>query len=496
MAWYPASFELCTSNSKKPLCVFGPDLKQKLEALKSPEHPCLKSLDKDSFEKNFEGTRYASIGTGKFNRNTPKSGITGMKSIMGFIRSSQKSLDIDDEIIDRDFIHVICNKVDLVPIASTIARSFPLYCAKTADTTHRTFKVRFTSVDDNDECDKKGLINLMDNVRKAAQIGDIPCNFMHTTRFLEEAETVVKELNHEKVSIKVIKGNDLKEGGFGGIFSVGQAAVEPPALCILSFIANDDPKTDNICLVGKGIVYDTGGLSIKTKTGMPGMKHDCGGAAGLLYGWKNLVQQEPNVNVHCLLCLAENSVASNATRPDDIITMYSGKTVEINNTDAEGRLVLGDGVAYACKDLNANIVLNMCTLTGAQGVTTGQIHASVMTNREEWEPKLVKAGLDSGDCCYPILYAPELLMHEFDSKVADMKNSVGGRMNAQASCAGNFIGANLKDGFEFKGTWIHCDMASPSHHNKMLGTGERATGYGVALLSTLFENYCNKKSVY
>jgi probable aminopeptidase NPEPL1 len=496
MSWYPASFELCNVNTKKPLVVFGPDLKQKLDALKSPEHPCLKSVEKESFEKTFDGTRYCSIGTSKFNRNTPKSGITGMKSIMGFVRSSQKSMDINDEVVDRDLIHVVCNKVDLVPIAKTIAMSFPLYCAKTADTTHRSFKVRFTSVDDNDKCEKAGLINLMDNVRQAAKIADMPCNFMHCTRFLEEADQVVKSLNNDKISFKVIRGDELRDQGFGGLFSVGQASVEPPALCIMSFIANDDPKTKNICLVGKGIVYDTGGLSIKSKTGMPGMKHDCGGAAGLLYGWKNIVQQEPNVNVHVLLCLAENSVASNATRPDDVITMYSGKTVEINNTDAEGRLVLGDGVHYACKDLHADIVLNMCTLTGAQGVTTGHVHSSVMTNREEYEAKLVRAGLDSGDPCYPIIYAPELLMHEFDSQVADMKNSVQGRTNAQASCAGNFIGANLVNGFDFEGTWIHVDMASPSHNNKMLGSSERATGYGVALLSTLFEEYCDKKSVY
>lgn len=89
------------------------------------------------------------------------------------------------------------------------------------------------------------------------------------------------------------------------------------------------------------------------------------------YAWKNIVQRKPNVNFHVLLCLAENSVASNATRPDDVITMYSGKTVEIENTDAEGRLVLGDGVAYASNNLKADIVLNMCTLTHAQGVGTG-----------------------------------------------------------------------------------------------------------------------------
>ena len=138
--------------------------------------------------------------------------------------------------------------------------------------------------------------------------------------------------------MKVIRDTELRDQGFGGIYSVGQAAVEKPALCILSYKANDDPQTDNICLVGKGIVYDTGGLSIKTKTGMPGMKHDCGGAAGLLFAFKTIALQEPTKNFHCLLCLAENSVADNATRPDDIITMYSGKTVEINNTDVSMKM--------------------------------------------------------------------------------------------------------------------------------------------------------------
>jgi len=496
MSWYPASFELCDVNTKKPLVVFGPDLKQKLDSLKSPEHPCLKSVEKESFEKTFDGTRYCSIGTSKFNRNTPKSGITGMKSIMGFIRSSQKSMDINDDVVDRDLIHVICNKIDLVPIAKTIAMTFPLYCAKTADTTHRSFKVRFTSVDDNDKCEKAGLIDLMDNVRQAAKIADMPCNFMHCTRFLEEADQVVKSLNNDKISVKIIRGDELQDQGFGGLFSVGQASVEPPALCIMSFIANDDPKTKNICLVGKGIVYDTGGLSIKSKTGMPGMKHDCGGAAGLLYGWKNIVQQEPNVNVHVLLCLAENSVASNATRPDDVITMYSGKTVEINNTDAEGRLVLGDGVHYACKDLHADIVLNMCTLTGAQGVTTGHVHSSVMTNREEYEAKLVRAGLDSGDPCYPIIYAPELFMKHFNSGVADMKNSTSDRSNAACSTAGHFIEQHLENGTDFKGVWLHCDMGYPWEANLTFPMSQRASGYGVALVTSLFKEYLTNNKLY
>merc|ERR1712002_681892 len=140
--------------------------------------------------------------------------------------------------------------------------------------------------------------------------------------------------------------------------------------------------TKTIAWCGKGIVYDTGGLSIKGKTTMPGMKRDCGGAAAILYAFYAAVKRGFKQNLHAVLCPAENSVGPKSTRPDDIHVMYSGKTVEINNTDAEGRLVMADGVAYAGKDLKANIIVDMCTLTGAQGIATGRNHASHISNTE------------------------------------------------------------------------------------------------------------------
>ncbi|NXU02006.1 PEPL1 aminopeptidase, partial [Buphagus erythrorhynchus] len=161
-------------------------------------------------------------------------------------------------------------------------------------------------------------------------------------------------------------------------------------------------------------------------------------------------------NLHAVFCLAENAVGPRATRPDDIHVLYSGKTVEINNTDAEGRLILADGVAYACKDLGADIILDMATLTGAQGIATGKYHAAVLTNNEEWEKACVKAGRNCGDLVHPLVYCPELHFSEFTSAVADMKNSVAVRF------------------FSFKFL----------SYIKMCG--ERATGYGVALLLSLF----------
>lgn len=230
--------------------------------------------------------------------------------------------------------------------------------------------------------------------------------------------------------------------------------------------------------MGKGIVYDTGGLSIKGKTTMPGMKRDCGGAAAILGAFRAAIKQGFKDNLHAVFCLAENAVGPNATRPDDIHLLYSGKTVEINNTDAEGRLVLADGVSYACKDLGADIIVDMATLTGAQGIATGKYHAAVLTNSAEWEAACVKAGQKCGDLVHPLVYCPELHFSEFTSAVADMKNSVADRDNSPSSCAGLFIASHI--GFDWPGVWVHLDIAAPVH------AGERATGFGVALLLALF----------
>lgn len=214
------------------------------------------------------------------------------------------------------------------------------------------------SLSDNDiEC----LQNAERGIRLAARIVDAPCNEMNVSHFIDEVSVIASELNVKKV---IIRGEELNKRGFGGIYGVGKAAEVPPALVVLSHEPAGAKET--VAWVGKGIVYDTGGLSIKGKTGMPGMKRDCGGAAAILGAFYAAVKAGFQQNLHAIFCLAENSVASNATRPDDIHTLYSGRTVEINNTDAEGRLVLSDGVVYAQKDLKATIILDMATLTSAQ----------------------------------------------------------------------------------------------------------------------------------
>ncbi|KAJ3275748.1 putative aminopeptidase npepl1 [Terramyces sp. JEL0728] len=356
--------------------------------------------------------------------------------------------------------------------ALPIAYNFPIYSRKTNQPA-RSVYLDFVC---KEKVDYQELNALLQAKLKTQLLVDMPPNELNTDRFVQEAKDLVAKLNNQHVAIKVIEGEELKEK-FGGIYNVGKAGIEPPRLVVLSYLP---PSDKTICLVGKGIVYDTGGLSVKSTLGMCGMKHDMGGAASVLASFESIVTQRLSKKVYALLCLAENAVSSNSLRNDDIITMYSGKTVEVNNTDAEGRLVLSDGIAYSTKHLKPDLVIDIATLTGAQLVTTGLKHAAILTPSEKTEQFVIKCGRNSGDLVYPILYAPEILIDNFKSKVADLKNSVKDRANAQCSCAGHFIEQHLVD---YAGEWCHVDIAGPASHE------DRGTGYGASLLYEIVKQY-------
>lgn len=371
-----------------------------------------------------------------------------------------------------------------------VARAFPLYTRKNgavsgvplvAAAEQAAVVVTFTHAA---AAELPLMEHTADGIQLAARLVDAPPNELYTDTMLGEAKAVVARLEGlgSTVTLESIRGQELKERGFGGIYGVGQAATHPPVMAILSYYpAGTSKTTPGVVLVGKGIVYDTGGLSIKGKEGMPGMKRDMGGAAGVLGGFQAAVASDIcKKPLHCILCIAENAVGPLATRPDDVHIMYSGKSVEINNTDAEGRLVLGDGVAYAARHLQPEVLLDMATLTGAQGVATGNKIASLYCNDESLESTLVKQGQYSGDLCHGMPYCPEFFRSEFSSAVADMKNSVKDRANGQVSCAGQFIGNHLGD-YVKAGRWAHIDMAYPSFTKG----DERATGYGVALVLSM-----------
>ena len=340
-----------------------------------------------------------------------------------------------------------------------------------------------------------------DAVRLAARLVDAPPELLTTTAFVDEARACKARLEARMKSassggrllLDVIVGTELRDRGYGGLWSVGKGAEEPPALVTLSYYpAGEVAKA--VALVGKGIVYDTGGLALKPKLGMGGMKADCGGAAGLLAAFEAAVTIGVEwTALHLVLCLAENAIGPGAVRNDDVVHFFSGKTAEINNTDAEGRLVLADGVAHATAvpsllpkhrpgqdNRKLDLVVDMATLTGAQMVACGHKHAAILTNSEAVEDAAVRAGKLTGDLVHPLIFCPEFHRAEFASAVADMKNDAKEpRTNALASCAGSFISEHLSP--DFAGAWLHIDCAGPAFREG------RGTGYGVALVLGLLE---------
>ena len=356
-----------------------------------------------------------------------------------------------------------------------IARALPLTSFKTRNNktkpTPQSVCVAFVGPKGK-ACNEPRADQVARAVRQAASWVDLPPDKLNPDTFVEAATHIASQ--HEEVSLMVMRADEIGQQGLGGLESVGRASSFEPALVVLDYAP--EKSSQHTVWVGKGITYDTGGLSLKTKTGMPGMKMDMGGAAAVLAAFDAAVALQSPESITAILCVAENAIGPHATRPDDVVTMYSGKTVEVNNTDAEGRLVLADGVAWAVRHRSPDRIIDLATLTGAQMVSTGRRVAAVVCNDAELEQQAVDAGRACGDLCHPLPYLPEFYRDEFQSTVADMRNSVKDRANGQASCAAQFIANHLGP---YKAPWLHVDMAGPAM------SGKRATGFGVGLLLTL-----------
>ena len=390
-------------------------------------------------------------------------------------------------------VSVICAVPSAAAVPSVsfgIARALPRFSRKTergkdADASKPVVGVQVCfHIESGETLAKESLdaiAAVADSIRMSQTLTDTPPNELNVSTYVDFVRSVVSEL--PGVEMKVIRGKELEDQGFGGLYGVGKGQTShPPALVVLSH--KRKPAEDkSVVLVGKGIVYDSGGLAIKPRDGMCGMKTDMSGSAAMFSSFVGLVRMgglASGDNLHCVLCLAENSIGPDSFRNDDILRLYSGLTVEINNTDAEGRLVLADGCAYAVKHLNPRMVIDMATLTGAQGIATGQNHGAVLSATAEDEAAMVAAGKKSGDLAFPILFCPEFHRPNYKSEVADMKNSVSNRMDATSSASGWFIYDHM-NAAGYLGNWVHIDMASPATFS---GSG-RGTGYGVGLICTL-----------
>lgn len=368
----------------------------------------------------------------------------------------------------RNAVFVVLDDSDhALAAVNAIGRALPTFSRKSSARTGGSVAIRcVTRASAAAPLDALGR-TIVEQARNAAHLVDTPPTELDPAGLASAAKRTLKGLRG--VRVRELVGDALLRAGLGGIHAVGRCARSAPRV----LIAQAGPaRGPHIALVGKGVTYDTGGLHLKARGAMESMKSDMGGAAALLGAFAALATTPLACRVSLVLCLAENAIGPAAYKPDDVLTLHSGKTVEINNTDAEGRLLLADGCSYAARELGAAIVLDAATLTGAQGVATGDLHAGVVSNDDALEQALLTAGRSTGDQCWPLPFAPELYRAEFASPIADMRNSVKNRNNAQSSCAAEFIHWHL-DGTKVR--WAHVDLAFPAFR------GDRGTGFGVAL---------------
>ncbi|GAA0325312.1 leucyl aminopeptidase [Actinoallomurus spadix] len=255
------------------------------------------------------------------------------------------------------------------------------------------------------------------------------------------------------LSVEVLDEKALVEGGYGGIVGVGQGSVNPPRLVRLAYEHPEATKT--VAFVGKGITFDSGGLSLKPSEAMDWMKSDMGGAGAVLGALKAIAALGPKVKVVGYLAIAENMPSGTAQRPSDVLTIYGGKTVEVLNTDAEGRLVMADAIVRAGED-EPDLIVDVATLTGAQLVALGTRTAGVMANDDDVREMVVGAAGRAGESAWP-MPLPEELRKGLDSAVADIANISGERWGGML-VAGIFLKEFVPDGVR----WAHLDIAGPS----------------------------------
>lgn len=284
-----------------------------------------------------------------------------------------------------------------------------------------------------------------------------------------------------KYKCTVLHQDELKKQGFDAVVAVGQGSVNPPVVIVSEYMPKKGKKVD-IGLVGKGITFDTGGLSIKPSTNLHYMKSDMGGAAVVLGVVELVAKLKLNVNIVGVVASAENAVDSNSYRPGDVINSYSGKTIEIIDTDAEGRLVLADGLSYIIKKFKPEQVIDLATLTGSVVQTLGYSAAGMFSNNSEMSNTMSKVGYETNERVWqlPLFEDYESDLH---SDVADLRN-FSGKPIAGAITAAKFLEAFTEN----HESWMHLDIAGVSFGDSSYSKMKSSTGYGVQLIT----NYIKK----
>jgi leucyl aminopeptidase len=324
---------------------------------------------------------------------------------------------------------------------------------------------------------------MADGVTLARDLVNEPANVLGPAEFAMRA----KQLAKLGVQVEVLGPKALQKLGMGALLAVGQGSVRPSHVAVMQWKGGGPKGGAPIAIVGKGVTFDTGGISLKPAAGMEEMKGDMAGAACVVGLMHELAARKAKVNAVGVIGLVENMPGGNAQRPGDVVTSMSGQTIEVLNTDAEGRMVLGDCLWYVQERFKPKAVVNLATLTGAVMVALGKEHAGLFSNNDELANCLIAAGNATGERLWRLPLGPKY-DKMIDSKVADMKNT-GGKWGGSISAA-QFLQRFIKDGTP----WAHLDIAGTamssvdSEINRSWGSG-----FGVRLLDRLIADHYERR---
>ncbi|HWO93561.1 MAG TPA: leucyl aminopeptidase [Dehalococcoidia bacterium] len=304
----------------------------------------------------------------------------------------------------------------------------------------------------------------------ARDLANEPANHLTPSAMAERARSMAKE---HGLDCRILERADMEKLGMGSALSVANGSVQPPKFIVLEY-RGGGRKTHTLGLVGKGITFDTGGISIKPAAGMEEMKGDMSGGAAVIAAMQAIAQLKPKLNVTALVPATENMPSGSATKPGDVVRAMNGKTIEVINTDAEGRLILADALAYA-NQLGLSPLIDVATLTGACAVALGNVATGAMTNDEALLRDLMAASEQTGEKLWQLPMFDEY-EEQIKSDVADIKNT-GGRE------AGAITAARFLAHFAGDTPWVHLDMAGTDTSKRDRGVWTKgATGIPVRTL--------------
>lgn len=327
------------------------------------------------------------------------------------------------------------------------------------------------------------LSHIAKGVHLARDLASEPGKSIYPQAFVDVVKKMFKGVD---VDIDVLNVRDMKKHNMGALMGVGKGSINDPRMLVIEYYGADKDQAP-IALVGKGITFDTGGISLKSNSGMWAMKSDLSGAAAVAGTLYAAAKRAEKINLIGLMPLAENMPSQDAIRPGDVLETMQGTSIEIISTDAEGRLVLADAVFYAQTEFSPRMLVNIATLTGSAGRALSDEYAAVITRDFELSKKMMRIGEHSGELVWPLPLHPNHF-EQIKSPIADIKNSGAGNPGASigAAVVGTFVDESLP--------WVHLDIAGVDWLDSDIDIAPKGSqGWGVRFMDELVRSYANSE---